>query len=140
MKKVLLPIVFLIVSFECVCASAYSDNGDGTVSDYDTGLMWQQSELATLRTWDEALIYCNGLSLADHNNWRLPNIKELTSIIDKSRRKPSIAPVFTNVQSTNYWSSSPRINNETSVWQVSFLNGYITKTKKTNISFVRCVR
>ncbi|MCB1157131.1 MAG: DUF1566 domain-containing protein [Leptospiraceae bacterium] len=64
----------------------YKDNGDGTVTDNNTGLIWQQSngEQSTgdyQFTWQEALSYCENLSLAGKTDWRLPDIKELQSIV-----------------------------------------------------------
>lgn len=75
------------------------DNGDGTVSDLATGLMWQQADDGTSRNWQEALAYAENLELAGHSNWRLPNAKELQSIVDYSRSpdatdSPAIDPLF----------------------------------------------
>lgn len=75
------------------------DNGDGTVSDYATGLMWQKSDDGKLYDWKGALDYANNLSLAGHTDWYLPNAKELASIVDYSRspdstNSPSISPLF----------------------------------------------
>lgn len=75
------------------------DNGDGTVSDYATGLMWQKSDDGTGRDWKESLTYSENLNLATYTDWRLPNVKELQSIVDYSRSpqttsSPAINPVF----------------------------------------------
>ncbi len=60
----------------------YRDNGDGTISDLNTGLMWQKTpDFENLRTLDEALVYADNLTLAGYNDWRVPNIKELYSLI-----------------------------------------------------------
>lgn len=77
----------------------FIDNGDGTVSDLATGLMWQKADDATGRDWEEALAYAENLDLARHSDWRLPNAKELQSIVDYSRspqttNSPAIQPVF----------------------------------------------
>ena len=58
-------------------ASQYVDNGDGTVTDLNTGLMWQQQTMGVLLSWRPALYNCENLSLADYNDWRLPNINHL---------------------------------------------------------------
>ena len=55
---------------------------NGTVVDTDTVLMWQQGENDKEMNWDSAIAYCKGLSLAGYNDWRLPNIEELKSLID----------------------------------------------------------
>jgi len=77
----------------------FVDNGDGTISDLATGLMWQKSDDGVSRDWEEALKYAEDLELAGHNDWRLPNAKELQSIVDYTRSpqtsaSPAINPVF----------------------------------------------
>jgi hypothetical protein len=62
--------------------ASYTDNGDGTVTDNVTGLMWQQEDDDTTRTWDEACSYCDELALAGYSDWRLASKKELMSIVD----------------------------------------------------------
>ncbi len=63
----------------------FVDNGDGTVTDLATGLTWQRSDDGTGRNWGQALAYAEGLTLAGHTDWRLPNAKELQSIVDYTR-------------------------------------------------------
>lgn len=84
----------------------FKDNGNGTVTDRTTKFMWQQGE-GGKKNWDSAVAYCKSLSLAGHNDWRLPNIEELQSIIDKNAPGPKIDKTyFPNAISSNYWSSS----------------------------------
>jgi hypothetical protein len=59
----------------------FKDNGDNTVSDLATGLMWQQTDDGEKRNWGDALKYAENLELAGHTDWRLPNVKELESIV-----------------------------------------------------------
>ncbi|MFI3243197.1 MAG: DUF1566 domain-containing protein [Akkermansia sp.] len=63
----------------------FKNNGDGTISDYATGLMWQQADDGKARNWQDALAYAEALTLAGKSDWRLPNAKELQSIVDYSR-------------------------------------------------------
>jgi len=81
----------------------FVDNGDGTVTDRCTGLMWSQdvdttgdgnSDGGDLLLWCDALAFCEGLTKAGHSDWRLPNIFELESIVDRSRVNPALDPVF----------------------------------------------
>jgi hypothetical protein len=77
----------------------FVDNNDGTVSDVATGLMWQQADDGIVRDWQSAISYAENLTLADYADWRLPNAKELHSIVDYSRSPSStnsaaIDPVF----------------------------------------------
>lgn len=61
---------------------SFTDNGDGTVSDDNTGLVWQQTPDYSQYSYDEAIAYCESLSLGDYDDWRLPEIKELYSLAD----------------------------------------------------------
>jgi len=70
--------------------NAFRDNGDGSVTDAASGLMWQQADDGRGRPWPEALAACNGLTLAEHRDWRLPNAKELLSIVDYRRNDPAL--------------------------------------------------
>lgn len=77
----------------------FIDNGDGTVSDKATGLMWQKADDGIARNWQEALACAENLELGKHNDWRLPNAKELQSIVDYTRspqtsRSATIDPIF----------------------------------------------
>ena len=80
--------------------NSLNNNNDGTVSDAATGLMWQAangSVGADYRfTWREALAYCEGLSLGGHDDWRLPNIRELQGLVDYTDQDNAIdTSVFT---------------------------------------------
>lgn len=77
----------------------FIDNGDGTVTDKATGLMWQKADDGTARDWENALSYAENLTLANYSDWRLPNAKELQSIVDYSRcpkytKSAAINPIF----------------------------------------------
>ena len=81
----------------------FVDNGDGTISDLATGLQWAKADSGKPMNWQEALAFCAGLKTAGHDDWRLPNAKELQSIVDytrapdatdPARRGPAIDPIF----------------------------------------------
>ncbi|MBC8505198.1 MAG: DUF1566 domain-containing protein [Anaerolineales bacterium] len=81
----------------------FVDNGDGTISDLATGLTWMQSDSATGLDWEGALNYCSSLDYAGISDWRLPNAKELHSIVEYTRspdttNSAAIDPIF-NVSS-----------------------------------------
>lgn len=85
---------------------AYRDNGDGTVTDLNTGLMWQQADDGTARNWEDALAFAEDLELAGYDDWRLPDAHELQSIVDYNRSmqstgSPAIDPVFSCTQITD---------------------------------------
>ena len=68
----------------------FEDNSDGTVTDHSTGLMWQQADSGSGMDWEDALTYAENLTEGGYDDWRLPNIKELQSIVDYTR-SPSAA-------------------------------------------------
>lgn len=111
----------------------YIDNQDGTITDFATGLMWMKQDSGSLNActsgdgtlnWEEALSWAENLDYAGHSDWRLPNAKELQSIVDYTRspattRSPAIDPVFSVTAiideegSTNYpyfWSGTTHEN------------------------------
>ncbi len=103
----------------------YTDNGDSTISDSATGLMWQQDDSQST-DWDDAVSTCEGATTASHSDWRLPNAKELQSIVDYSRSpdttsSAAIDSVFNATSFTNeggetdwgwYWASTTHANND----------------------------
>lgn len=102
----------------------FSDNGNGTITDAATGLTWMQDDSGYGMDWNEALNYCESMTLAGNDDWRLPDIKELQSIVDYSRapdttNSAAIDPMFEATQITNeagqadygtYWGSTTHIN------------------------------
>lgn len=100
----------------------FADNGDGTVTDRATGLTWTQRDAGRAMPWKDALAYCENLSQAGTNDWRLPDIKELQSIADYSRapdagnpaqRGPAIDPVFSLSDNEAWcWSSTTHIEGQ----------------------------
>lgn len=77
----------------------FIDNGDGTISDLSTGLMWQKTDDGNSRNWEDSLLYAENLEVANYTDWRLPNAKELQSIVDYNRspqttNSPAINPLF----------------------------------------------
>ncbi len=103
----------------------YSDNNNGTISDNATGLMWQQSDSEEGLDWETALNYAENLELGGHSDWRLPNAKELHSIVDYTRcpdvtSSAAIDPLFESTsidfadetpgQYPYYWTGSPHLD------------------------------
>ena len=74
--------------------SSYTDNADGTVTDNNTLLMWQQEDDNVTRNWDDATTYCTNLSLAGHSDWRLPDYYELKDIVNLGNGSPAIDSVY----------------------------------------------
>jgi hypothetical protein len=93
----------------------FVDNQDGTITDEATGLMWMQSDTGTAMEWEDALAYAENATTGGYVDWRLPNVKELQSIVDYSGRLPAIDPLFDCTPITNeagepdfgyYWTST----------------------------------
>jgi len=118
---------------------SYTDNGD-TVTDNATGLIWQQEDDNTERTWADAGTYCDGLTLDGNSDFRLPTIEELVSITDKQISNPSINAIFTNTNSSGYWSATTGASGTSDAWYVYFNGGDDGWRDKTVTYFVRCVR
>jgi len=120
---------------------SFTDNGNGTVTDNKTGLVWQQGDPGT-RTWGSALSYCEGFDLGNKTDWRLPNVKELESITDDTKYNPAIdTNYFPNAHASGYWSSTTSAGYPPNTWYVDFDDGavYGYGSKGGNF-YVRCVR
>jgi len=151
----------LLLLLGCWSLSAHAtfvDNGDGTVTDTVTGLMWDKCPYgqtasdcsggsAVRLTWKQALatsVAVSGISYKGHNDWRLPNVKELESLARIAVTHPGIDDVaFPNTDLTQwYWSSSLSVH-DGYVWGVSFNQGDlggIDWSLQANNSFARYVR
>jgi hypothetical protein len=98
-------------TYQAGATQVFTDNGDGTLKDSVTGLIWQKDGGASgnLNNWQAAIDYCEGLSLGDSSDWRLPNIKEIISIIDFGNPAGG-AYSFTDFSNMStifrYWSST----------------------------------
>jgi len=103
--------------------NSFENNGDATITDHATGLMWAQGDSIVGMDWSNALTYAEGSTLAGHTDWRLPNTKELQSIVDYTRSPgthgtAAIDPGFACTQITNmaeqadypwYWSGTTHL-------------------------------
>jgi hypothetical protein len=112
--------------------SRFADNGNGTITDNYTGLIWEKIQSANLLTWEEALTYASTLSIAGKSEWRLPNIKELQSLNNTKLFKPSFEKAFfPNVLSGNYWSSTTLQNITAKAWDINVDYGIVSYNDKT---------
>ncbi|NTV13165.1 MAG: beta-propeller fold lactonase family protein [Desulfobulbaceae bacterium] len=141
MKKTLVLIgALLLAQAAPALAGRFTDLGNQTVTDRDSGLMWQQSEGGAMN-WEAALSYCQGLNLATLGDWRLPNLKELNSLIDHGRSNPALdSGVFPNGAATAYWSATSVAGVLGQAWTVEFAAGATGKSEKTVNAKVRCLR
>ena len=113
---------------------------NNVVLDTKTKLMWQDDAIGTTAKWEAAIQRCEDLTLATYSDWRLPNINELKSIIDRSKINPAIVDGFTNTSSSLYWSSTTYEGRKNFAWYVYFYYGLVYYIDKDYNGYVRCVR
>ena len=137
----------------------FTDNGNGTVTDNLTGLVWlKNADRFGTQTWENAITFCNNLAnggtLTDGSiagNWRLPNIAELKSLRNLNYSYPCIPNTngsgqwvagnpFNNVMSEKYWSSSTTVPVTTSAWTINMGEGDRNITAKNFVYHVWPVR
>ena len=126
---------------------SFADNADGTVTDTRTGLMWKQcvegisstslacdTGTALQLNWGDALNYVQEINInepqAGYNDWRLPNIKELSSIIEYSCIEPAVNLILFPSTPNSAWSTTPSPDWPNQSLFVDFFNGLIDKHSK----------
>jgi hypothetical protein len=138
----------------CPAEGRFADHGDGTVTDRCTGLMWQrdtadvngdgQANDDDSASWCAALTYCEDLNFAGHDDWRLPNVRELQSLVDYGRFDQAIDPalsVSTSHVTWIYWSSTSNAEAPVNAWTVRYAAGFhYGKVDKAGAYYVRAVR
>jgi len=132
--------------------SRYQDNGDGTVTDLATGLIWKQcaegrsgagcgTGSAQTFTWQQALQHAEDAVFAGSDLWRLPNKNELASLVERRCDNPAInLTYFPHTPSSWFWSSSPYAYYSYYAWYVYFYYGYVGYYYKYGAFYVRLVR
>ena len=141
---------------ESTPAERFTDNNDGTVTDSKTALMWQQCLIGqtwtshscggstTTYTWAEALNLvdtANTNNMHGYNDWRLPNVKELMSIVERNKMSPSInlSVFYGTPEASIVWSSSPT-RTPTEAYNVSYSSGNFFAAAISSTYEVRLVR
>ena len=136
----------------------FIDHGDGTITDSLTGLMWlKDASCLGINIWENTTLYITDFNahpkhysqwcddyIASYNDWRLPNLKELQSLIDYSQYEPPLPSghPFKNVQSSyfDYWTSSTYANDTKGAWSVDMWYGIIYPFTKEFQFFIWPVR
>lgn len=117
------------------------DNDDGTVTDPNTGLMWQKETAPEKYTWQEALEYAEELELNDYSDWRLPNRNELQSLVDYKKFGSAVDEILDDFTECDwYWSSTTNVTSNNRAWSINFTGGWIGERGKSQELFVRAVR
>jgi hypothetical protein len=121
----------------------FSDNGNGTITDNNTGLMWLKSanEPGPL-IWFEALAYCTNVSTGGYTDWRLPNLNELETLRDASSSAPClpIGHPFTAVVAADYWTGTTYAPNTADAWALDMNDGQPRNRTKAGGYYVWPVR
>jgi hypothetical protein len=131
--------------------SRFRDNGDGTVTDLTTGMMWTLRANLRQMGWDDAIQYCNDLHYVGYDDWRLPTRDELATLVDSRFRFPALSnacgtgkwtqgDAFTGVRSSRYWSSTPHTSLSDGAWYVHLSDGEENYWHKSNRTYVWPVR
>lgn len=145
----ILALMAMMLLSATVNAARFVDNGDYTITDTLTGLIWEQKtdnggprDMNSTYTWAEALEYCKDLNLAGRTDWRLPNLKELSSIADLSRYSPAIYTIFEYYSvKDRYWSSTTEADYESRAMLIHFHDGGLSNGSKLEEEYyVRAVR
>lgn len=122
----------------------FVDRGDGTVLDRLTDLIWTKNaqQIKGTMKWNYALAACNDLDFAGYTDWRLPNAKELLSLIDYEQHEPALSTghPFDNVQCIFYWTSTTYNSIPSHAWGIYVCNGYAFNYNKVTDGYVWPVR
>ncbi|MDR3389891.1 MAG: DUF1566 domain-containing protein [Rudaea sp.] len=116
------------------------------VRDEGTGLVWTADNVSperlTFADAKKAIVAMNAARFGGYDDWRLPTITELLTLVDYTRHNPAIdTDVFRNAKPNWYWSSSPGASSPADyAWGVGFGNGFSGYDHRSNDAFVRAVR
>jgi hypothetical protein len=149
---ILLPGLLLVTGTGCMAGEG-SQYGQVIVTDKVTGLSWTGCAARTLGAagcedgtdlpmdHDQAQSHCLALFWGSFDDWYLPDIKEVTSLVDDREADPAIDTVFKATQSVPFWSGSPSVQDSASeAWVVDFADGSVLTAAKSEEHLVRCVR
>lgn len=116
----------------------FTDNGDNTVTDNQTGLVWNKTTIASDVDYADAEKAVAELG----EGWRLPTVDELQTIVDRTKYRPAIdAEAFPDTHSDWYWTSTPCAWNDKARWVVYFDYGYVYNYHQDGgLACVRAVR
>jgi hypothetical protein len=168
MRTVLMATIVVGIGITGMSGAAQSprfvDNMDGTISDEQTGLMWEKKTACQGATAND--IHCvnneyewtksgndpdgslftdflqklnRGEGQKKYSDWRIPSIDELKTIVDCTKTN-CLDPVFGPTQASRYWSSTAYLDSPGFAWTVNFFNAQMNFRNSTNPLFARAVR
>lgn len=131
----------------------FVDNADGTATDVSLGLVWMRCSLGQIwenetctgdaneLTWQQALQAAHGYQYAEQLGWRVPNMKELASLTERSCVRPAINEIFfPHTSSDDYWTSTPSVVDPERAWVIAFFNSSNALKDKNRFVFTRLVK
>ena len=126
-----------------ILSEVYTQTMYGSIIDKRTNLEWFATPSPDSMTWEQALQFSEQSNMGSHDDWRMPNIKELFSLTSQAHSSPSIHPIF-GITSANtmYWSSTTLSNQTDKAWYMDSRFGittYAVKTQKLKVIAVRNV-
>ncbi len=113
------------------------------VKDIKNGLMWEDTPHVqeTKITQPRAMKYCSKLKIGEFNDWRLPTIQELLTIVDYKRINPALIKEFSYIEKESYyWSNTLVADADDEFWGVNFKRGASSKASEYYDRYARCVR
>jgi len=136
-----LLLAFGIVALPALATGRFYNPTWDTVMDTATQRLWEARGTGERQTLRGAQHYCATLSLGGYDDWRLPHIKELASLVDESSYNPSVYPYF-QTESSTYWSTTSLAlpDDKRFSWTLNFSDGHMHAFRHDNGYFVRCVR
>ncbi|MFZ4580095.1 MAG: DUF1566 domain-containing protein [Myxococcota bacterium] len=125
-------------------AEWFKDNGDGTISDTQSKIMWQKAHSSGTMPFAGARTYCQTLDLGGHKDWRLPSSFELATLVNHVKLEPALPSGFagTFVPAYYFWSASPYAGDTDNAWWLQFDFGFSQKgpVVEPSVARTRCMR
>lgn len=150
MKRFTMASVLVLMSATASALWAAAPHGqydilnDGTVKDRKTGLIWQQKAATVQHTWSSAKDYCAQLSLGGvSSGWRLPEVLELASLVDRAAASPSPtidSTAFPSATAGRFWTATASAGYAGKYWFLDFASGILNSDSDEQPYWVRCVR
>lgn len=140
---------------ETTPTSQFTINTDGTVTDNLTGIMWMRCSIGQSwdtnnqtciggveqLTWQQALKAASQYQYAGFNDWQLPNVKELSTIVDRQCVDAAInQTLFPATLAQNYWTSTSGVGSASQAWAIAFYSGKTNLRSKTSDIHLRLMR
>lgn len=138
---------------DTILEEEFIDNNDGTATDDALGLSWMRCSLGQVwqnqtcvgdpskLTWQQALQAAHGFEYAGKLGWRVPNVKELASLTEKSCVRPAINEFFfPQTPSDDFWTSTPSVMDPQRAWVIAFFNSSNSIKEKSLFVYTRLVR